>query len=95
MCFVCDDKKAENKVKSMIKEMTIDEKIDQMLISDLNVLANQIENGEKPRIYGGAFMFEPISKKLMQKVIEYAKKKYAPLYSYYRYGGVAAWCNES
>ena len=63
---------SERQIDELISRMTVDEKIDQMLLTrDLDVFLKQVEQGENPAICGFAFMPSDVSAETINKVQHY------------------------
>lgn len=51
----------KEQIEKILSEMSVDEKIDQMLLMrDLRVVKKQLDNGEDIALYGSAFMPEDV-----------------------------------
>ena len=72
------------RVKDLLSHMTVDEKIDQMLLTcgDLSEIGRQFDNGENPHIYGSAYVKNNVKSETVQEIQQYLKKSmrlYVPL----------------
>lgn len=70
----------KEQIEKILSEMSVDEKIDQMLLMrDLRVVKKKLENGEDVAFYGSAFMPEDVDvdtlNYIQKKVIEKSRHK--------------------